>query len=127
MVLLTRLCPVIPFFLLNYAYSLTRVPLRDYVVASWIGMFPATLTFVYLGSAAKSLADLAAGRGVDGPLARILFVVGLCATVVLTVALTRFARQALRARMVDSRKGDATTSTTGGDPREPLTSAATKP
>src|SRR5229473_2340136 len=37
-VLLTRLSPVFPFNLLNYAYGLTRVRLRDYVFASWAGM-----------------------------------------------------------------------------------------
>ncbi|MEW6335582.1 MAG: TVP38/TMEM64 family protein, partial [Thermodesulfobacteriota bacterium] len=37
---LTRLSPVFPFNLLNYAFGLTRVSLRDYVLASWIGMIP---------------------------------------------------------------------------------------
>ena len=35
---LTRLSPVFPFNLLNYAYGLTRVSLRDYALASWIGI-----------------------------------------------------------------------------------------
>ena len=37
---LTRLSPVFPFNLLNYAYGITRVSLRDYFLASWIGMLP---------------------------------------------------------------------------------------
>src|SRR5215467_14894694 len=37
-VLLTRLSPVFPFTLLNYAFGLTRVKLSHYVLASWIGM-----------------------------------------------------------------------------------------
>ena len=40
-VLLTRLSPVFPFTLLNYAFGLTRVKLSHYVLASWIGMLPA--------------------------------------------------------------------------------------
>jgi uncharacterized membrane protein YdjX (TVP38/TMEM64 family) len=39
-VLLTRLSPVFPFTLLNYAFGLTRVSLREYVLASWLGMMP---------------------------------------------------------------------------------------
>ena len=39
-VLLTRLSPVFPFTLLNYAFGLTRVRLSHYVLASWIGMIP---------------------------------------------------------------------------------------
>ncbi len=68
-VLLTRLSPVLPFNLLNYAFGLTAVPFRTYVLASWIGMLPGTIMYVYLGSAAKSLADAAVGRGaaIRGP------------------------------------------------------------
>jgi Uncharacterized conserved protein len=40
-VLLTRLSPVFPFTLLNYAFGLTRVKLSHYVLASWLGMIPA--------------------------------------------------------------------------------------
>ena len=35
-VLLTRLSPLFPFNLLNYAYGLTSVPFKTYVLASWI-------------------------------------------------------------------------------------------
>ncbi|MBI5247788.1 MAG: TVP38/TMEM64 family protein [Elusimicrobia bacterium] len=51
-VLLTRLAPVFPFATLNYAYGLTRVKFRDYLLASVAGMVPGTLFFVYLGAAA---------------------------------------------------------------------------
>jgi uncharacterized membrane protein YdjX (TVP38/TMEM64 family) len=95
-VLLTRLSPVFPFTLLNYAFGLTRVRFRDYFFASWIGMLPGTVMYVYLGSAVKSLADLAAGRVEGGLGARVLFGVGLAATVAVTVYVTRVARQALR-------------------------------
>lgn len=44
--------------LLNYAIGLTAVPFRKYLLASWIGMLPGTIMFVYVGSAANSLAAL---------------------------------------------------------------------
>ena len=50
-VLLTRLSPIFPFNLLNYAFGLTDVKLWQYVLASWIGMIPGTIMYVYLGSA----------------------------------------------------------------------------
>ena len=50
-VLLTRLSPIFPFNLLNYAFGLTKVRLWQYVLASWIGMLPGTIMYVYLGSA----------------------------------------------------------------------------
>jgi len=52
-VFLTRLCPIFPFFLMNYAYGLTRVSLRHYVLATWIGIMPGPTLFVYIGSLAN--------------------------------------------------------------------------
>jgi uncharacterized membrane protein YdjX (TVP38/TMEM64 family) len=94
-VLLTRLSPVFPFNLLNYAFSLTKVSFRDYVLASWIGMLPGTVLYVYLGTIAGDFADLAAGRVEKGPAYYTVLVVGLLATVAVTVYVTRVARRAL--------------------------------
>ena len=94
-VLLTRLSPLFPFNLLNYAYGVTSVGLRDYVVASWIGMLPGTVLYVYLGSVAGSLAQVARGEIDAGSGGRILFIVGLAATVAIAIVVTRLARRAL--------------------------------
>ena len=48
-VLLTRLSPIFPFNMLNYVFGVTRVALKDYILGS-IGMIPATIMYVYLGS-----------------------------------------------------------------------------
>ncbi len=92
---LTRLSPVFPFNLLNYAYGLTRVPLRDYVVASWIGMMPATVLYVYLGS----LAGAAADTRPRGPAEWALYAIGLVATVVVMFVVARRARNVLKTRI----------------------------
>ena len=42
-VLLTRLSPVFPFNLLNYALGITQVRFTHYVLASWVGMIPGTV------------------------------------------------------------------------------------
>jgi uncharacterized membrane protein YdjX (TVP38/TMEM64 family) len=94
-VFLTRLSPVLPFNLLNYAFGLTRVRLRDFVLASWIGMFPGTLLYVSIGSAAKSLSDIVAGRSEGSDAQKILLGVGLLATVAVTVVMARIAKKAL--------------------------------
>jgi len=92
---LTRLSPVFPFNLLNYAYGITRVRLRDYFLASWVGMLPGTVLYVYLGSLAGSLANLGGhGRG-RTPAQWALYGVGLLATVAVTVYVTRISRAAL--------------------------------
>ncbi|HZR17696.1 MAG TPA: TVP38/TMEM64 family protein [Verrucomicrobiae bacterium] len=90
-VFLTRLSPVFPFTLLNYAFGLTRVRLSHYVLASWIGMMPGTVMYVYLGS----LVNISAGRRQRTTGEWVLYGVGLLATIVVTVFVTRIARKAL--------------------------------
>lgn len=96
---LTRLSPVFPFNLLNYAFGVTRVSPRDYILASWIGMMPGTLMYVYIGSLAGSLATLGAAHRSRTPAEWALYAVGLLATVAVTVYVTRIARAALRKRI----------------------------
>lgn len=92
---LTRLSPVFPFTLLNYAFGLTKVSLRDYVLASWIGMMPGTVMYVYLGSLAQ-----AASSGRTRTTAEwALYGIGLLATVSVTIFVTRIARRALATRI----------------------------
>ncbi|HQU44443.1 MAG TPA: TVP38/TMEM64 family protein [Pirellulales bacterium] len=95
-VLLIRLSPVFPFVFTNYALALTSVRFRDFVLASWIGMLPGTLLYVYLGSTLKSLAELASGGYQGGTAQKVFFALGLLATFVVTVVITRVARAALK-------------------------------
>jgi len=106
-VFLTRLSPVIPFNLQNYAYGLTKVNVWQYMLASWIGMMPGTLMYVYFGAAAGTLAEAAAGDTPTSPFQMVLYVVGLIATVVVTVYVTRIARKKLN-REVDIDVDEAT-------------------
>lgn len=98
---LTRLSPVFPFSLLNYAYGLTNVSLRDYVLASWIGMIPGTVMYVYLGS----LARLGVEAQHTTTAQTALKIVGLLATIAVTVYMTRIARRALAQRIPEKEVG----------------------
>ncbi len=92
---LTRLSPIFPFNLLNYAYGVTNVSLRDYFFASWIGMMPGTVLYVYIGTAIGSLADLGEGGRERTTTEWVFYGVGLLATVIVTVFITKIARKAL--------------------------------
>ncbi|MDF7808400.1 TVP38/TMEM64 family protein [Pontiellaceae bacterium B12219] len=99
---LTRLSPVFSFNLLNYAYGLTRVSLKEYVLASWIGMLPGTVMYVYIGSLAGDLASLGAETAQAPSGARwIINIVAFLATVLVTVYVTKIAKKALGARITD--------------------------
>ena len=93
---LTRLSPVFSFNLLNYAYGLTKVSLREYVLASWVGMMPGTVMYVYLGSLAGDIASIGAETAEAPSGAQwAIRIVGLLATVLVTVYVTKIARKAL--------------------------------
>jgi len=99
---LTRLSPIFPFNLLNYAFGLTDVPLKQYVLASWIGMMPGTVLFVYIGSVAGDLATLGTGHHQRSTAEWILYAVGLLVTVLVTVLVTRIARRSLKEAIDDT-------------------------
>ena len=90
-VALTRLSPVFPFGLQNYAYGLTRVKWIHYALASLIAMIPGTVMYVYIGTLGK----VAAESDSTSTAKTILYVVGFIATVVVTVLVTKTAKKAL--------------------------------
>jgi uncharacterized membrane protein YdjX (TVP38/TMEM64 family) len=96
-IFLLRLSPVFPFNLLNYGLGLSQISIKDYVVGS-VGMVPGTIMYVYLGSLVGNLAMLGADTGQPPEAARIQWIiriVGLVATVAVTLYVTRIARKAL--------------------------------
>lgn len=104
MVLLMRLEPVfVPFAPLNYMLGATPVRLRDYVLASWIGMLPATIAYVYIGSALTSVTDLLRGRVPESHgWSTYLFWSGLIVTILLVALVARIGRQALNRELDES-------------------------
>lgn len=94
-VTLLRLSPVFPFNLLNYSLGLTQVRFRDYLLAC-LGMLPGTFLYVYYGKALGSLAAVAGGAEVERGWGHWLVLgLGLVATVLVTLFITRIARRAL--------------------------------
>lgn len=92
---LLRLSPIVPYVLLNYALGLSGVRLRDFVLACF-GMIPTIVMYAYYGRVVGDVAKIAAG--VAPPRGReyyVLLVVGLVATVIATMVITRAARRAI--------------------------------
>ena len=58
-----RLAPVFPFFVINIAPALFGVKLRDYVVATFVGILPGTFAYAYLGQGLDSVLAAAAETG----------------------------------------------------------------
>lgn len=94
-VFLVRLSPVFPYNLINYGLSLTAVRFRDYALASWIGMLPVIMLYVYIGTAASDLSQLIGGELDTGIAGRVALFAGLAATVLLIAFITRKATRVL--------------------------------
>jgi uncharacterized membrane protein YdjX (TVP38/TMEM64 family) len=94
-VFLTRLSPVFPFNLLNYAFGITQVSLRDYILGS-VGMIPGTIMYVYIGSLAGSIATIGTSKQpINSTLEWTVRTVGFLATVAVTIYVTHIAKKAL--------------------------------
>lgn len=75
-VAITRLIPLFPFNLLNYAFGLTSIKARDYIWASFVFMLPGIAAYVIFSS---SLLDILKGN------ISIEFVVGLILLIIVSL------------------------------------------
>jgi uncharacterized membrane protein YdjX (TVP38/TMEM64 family) len=94
-VLLVRLSPLFPFNLLNYAFGITSVSFQDYLIGS-VGMIPGTIMYVYFGYLAGDLALISThNQPVNIILSWVIKIIGLIATIAVTIYVTKIAKKAL--------------------------------
>ena len=65
--------------------GLTALRFRNYCLASLIGMLPAIIVYTYVGSVAKDIVGLTNGNLQGGMAGQVLLMIGLAATIVLTI------------------------------------------
>ncbi|MDY7002696.1 MAG: TVP38/TMEM64 family protein [Cyanobacteriota bacterium] len=105
-VFLTRLCPLFPFNLLNYAFGVMQVSLKDYILGS-LGMIPGTIMYVYIGSIIGDITLIGTSQQPTNFTVEvtkwIINIVGLIATVLVTIYITRLANKALEKSIEEGR------------------------
>lgn len=77
-VMITRLVPLFPFNLQNYAYGLTRIGFWSYLLTSWPCMLPATAAYTFAGGALSE---------VGGDIRRTLLYLGVAGSLLVLVTL----------------------------------------
>jgi uncharacterized membrane protein YdjX (TVP38/TMEM64 family) len=98
LVFLLRLSPLVPYVLLNYILGVSRVSFRDYMLGL-VGMLPIAAAYVYGGKAAGDIATLAAGVAAPRDATYYwLLALGLAATALASVLVTRAAARAIERR-----------------------------
>jgi hypothetical protein len=85
--------PLFPFNLMNYPFGVTRIGLRDYVLASLVCMAPGAFAYTYLGYAGRE-----ATSGQAGAIRKTLIAVALLGAV---AWLPRLARKVKGERFTD--------------------------
>lgn len=55
LLVILRLIPAVPYNLINYAFGLTAMPWRTYIIGSAIGIVPGTLAFINIGDKALDI------------------------------------------------------------------------
>ena len=78
MLMITRLVPLFPFNLQNYAYGLTKIAFPTYILVSWICMLPGAIAFTFMGGAIVSG---------EGDLRRTFMYLGIGAVVFVIISL----------------------------------------
>ncbi|MBA2485430.1 MAG: TVP38/TMEM64 family protein [Nitrospira sp.] len=90
-VLLLRLSPVVPFNLQNYFFGITNIPFWHYAGATGVGIIPGTCLYVYLGV----MGQVVTRADSIGMLRWIFLALGLIATIVVTIMVSRKAKATL--------------------------------
>ncbi len=116
-VLLLRLSPLVPFNLQNYFFGVTEIKFWEYVAATFAGIIPGVILYLYLGAIGGALT----GDSEFGAPQWIFLGVGLVATIAMAVLVTRKAKQKLEEAGVGKEakpKGEAKKE--GGAPKAKL-------
>ncbi|MGG6295103.1 TVP38/TMEM64 family protein [Leptolyngbya sp. AN02str] len=107
-VLLSRLSPILPFNLLNYAFGATCVSLKDYAIGS-VGMIPGSVMYVYLGSLVGDIAQLGMPQELNSQAQLAKWgvkIVGSLATIAVTLYIAHISKKALNQTIVSKPNND---------------------
>lgn len=81
-VLFFRIIPIVPYEILNYASGLSKIKLKDFAIATFIGLMPGILISVYFGD---SLASVRKAKDIFSPkliLASVLLIIIVASPIV---------------------------------------------
>lgn len=107
-VFLCRLAVVFPFTYINYAFGLTGIRLGPYVLATFLGIIPATAAFVFASSAATTAATTHTST-----MTKIVWICGGVAALAVSIVIGRIATRAIGSR------GDMLRDSGGHDEQSP--------
>ncbi|MDH3692178.1 MAG: TVP38/TMEM64 family protein [Gammaproteobacteria bacterium] len=95
-VLITRLIPFFPFKLSNYFFGVTQFCTRDFVMGTFLGIWPITVVNVYIGSITADFATLGSPTDSRSQMEWVVYGIGFVISIAFAIYLGHLAQQALR-------------------------------
>jgi uncharacterized membrane protein YdjX (TVP38/TMEM64 family) len=98
--LVLRIAPIFPFFIVNVAPALFNVKTRDYVLATFLGIIPGVFAYTWLGEGVGSILDAAKAKGTTPSVADLvtpqitIAFVALAVVAAIPLIVKRFRKQA---------------------------------
>ncbi len=97
---LMRFSPAMPFSLQNWLFGVTAVKFIPYILATFFGIMPGTLLYVWIGSIGAN-----AAAGSETSTAKLVFlIIGILATLIVTVFIGKKAKEKLAVHGLDEEK-----------------------
>ena len=92
---LTRLILGFPFKVSNWAFGMSQIPPRDFILGTLVGVIPRVAAFIYCGSLMKNLTDLSGPDAASTPARRAVMIGGILLSVVGLAVMAFGARRVL--------------------------------
>jgi len=90
-----RLTPV-PFGVQNGLFAISGISFRCFFLATFLGMLPEALLWIYFGSSARKIFDVLSGKSDFGSIQKILFIAQMVIAVVLFIVLLFVGRRIMK-------------------------------
>lgn len=91
-IFLLRLSPLTPFNIFNYLCGLTPVKIKDFLIGG-VGMIPAIILFVHIGTSIKEFKDILSGKFNSGILGTVLIIAGVIISIIVVVVVMYYAKK----------------------------------
>ena len=95
LIILLRLCPLIPFDMLNYLMGISGITITHYCIGN-LGMIPGTIAYVFIGTTISDIADASNGSSDQSKIFLIFAIVGSILAIIGIVWISIVAKRYLK-------------------------------
>lgn len=106
MVLLLRLESILPFIPLSFLLGMSRIRTRQYFLATWFGLLPGTVLYVFIGSLISDVSQLSERGETVSRITGTLTIAGGIVIIITLIMIARRARRILNQKVTVKHRSD---------------------